>query len=57
MIANQPDDRSTREYLLKEREQREDNHIPEGDPVIFVEVTISDASDFEGVLDVRGEEV
>ncbi len=57
IIANHPDDRTSREYLLKEREQREDNHIPEGDPVLFLEVTVSDASEFAPVLRVRGEAV
>ncbi len=57
VIANHPDDRSPREYLLKEREQREDNHIPRGDPVLFLEVTVSDASEFAPVLDVKGEEI
>lgn len=57
VIANHPDDRSPREYLLKEREQREDNHIPVGDPVIFFEVTVRDASDFAPVLRIRGEEI
>jgi hypothetical protein len=57
IIANQPDERDSREYLLKEREQREDNHIPPGDPVLFFEVTISDASEFAPVLTVKGEEI
>jgi len=57
IIANQPDDRTRREYLLKEREQREDNHIPPGDPVLFLEVTVSDASEFAPVLHVVGEEI
>jgi hypothetical protein len=55
IIANHPDERNAREYLLKEREQREDNHIPPGDPVVFLEVRVSDASDFAPVLQVRGE--
>jgi hypothetical protein len=57
IIANHPDERNAREYLLKEREQREDSHIPTGDPVLFLEVTVSDASDFAPVLDVQGEEI
>ena len=43
IIPNQPDARDRREYRLKEKEQREDNHIPRGDPVLFFEVTVSDA--------------
>jgi hypothetical protein len=57
IIANHPDERDAREYLLKEREQREDNHIPPGDPVLFLEVTVADASEFAPVLYVEGEEI
>ncbi len=57
IIANHPDERNAREYLLKEREQREDNHIPVGDTVLFLEVTVSDASDFVEVLHVSGFEI
>jgi hypothetical protein len=45
------------EYDHKEREQREDNHIPEDVPIIFLEVDVEDASEFEDVLEVRGVEV
>ena len=45
------------EYARKEREQREDNHIPEGQPIIFLEVDVEDASEFTDVLEVRGVEV
>jgi hypothetical protein len=57
LIANHPDERNTREYLLKEREEREASHIPSGDPVLFLEVTVQDASDFASTVNVRGEEV
>lgn len=54
IIANHPDERNEREYLLKEREERESNQIPPGDPVLFLEVTVGDASEFAGVLHVHG---
>jgi hypothetical protein len=57
IIANHPDARNAREYLLKEREQRAENNIPHGYPVLFLEVTVSDASEFAPVLRVRGEEI
>jgi hypothetical protein len=57
IIANHPDERDAREYLLKLREQREDHHIPLGSPVLFFEVAIADASEFAPVLEVRGEEI
>lgn len=55
IIANHPDDRSEREYLLKEREERESSHIPPSDAVLFLEVTVQDASEFAPKLRVRGE--
>ena len=45
------------EYARKEREQREDNHIPAGEQILFLEVDIEDASEFEDVLEVKGVEV
>ncbi len=57
VIANHPDERDSREYLIKEREEREANHIPPGDPVIFFEVKIADASEFATELKVKGEEI
>jgi hypothetical protein len=55
IIANNPDGRTRREYLLKEREEREASHIPAGDPVLFLEVSVSDASEFAPTLKVAGE--
>jgi len=57
VIANHPDDRSSREYLAKEREERAASHIPAGDPVLFLEVSVTDASEFAPTLNVRGEEI
>jgi hypothetical protein len=54
IIANHPDDRTDREYLLKEREEREASHIPTGDAVLFLEVTITDASEFDRSIHVHG---
>ena len=45
------------EYARKEREQREDNHIPPEEPILFLEVQVDDASEFMDVLEVRGVEV
>ena len=45
------------EYARKEKEQREDNHIPASDPILFLEVDVEDASEFTDVLEVRGVEV
>ena len=57
IIANHPDDRTPREYLLKEREEREASNIPAGDPVLFLEVTVADASEFAPVIRVLGQSI
>lgn len=57
VLANHPDDRTSREYLAKEQEEREASHIPSGDRVVFLEVTIKDASEFAPTLRVVGEEI
>jgi hypothetical protein len=56
LIANEPDERDEREYREKEEEQRRDNRLPNQAPVLFVEVKVTDPSDFEAPLRVRGEE-
>src|SRR5215203_780826 len=45
------------EYARKLREQREDNRIRPGEPVLFLEVNVADPSEFKDVLEVRGVEV
>ncbi len=57
IIANHPDDRTSREYLLKEREEREASHIPTGVPVLFLEVTVTDASEFAPSVRVIGQQI
>jgi hypothetical protein len=57
IIANHPDDRTSREYLVKEHEEREASHIPVGDPVLFLEVNVRDASEFAATVRVMGEEI
>jgi hypothetical protein len=55
IIANEPDARDEEEYREKEKEAREIHNIPNDCALIFLEVTISDASDFETNLYVHGE--
>jgi len=54
IIANRRDFGTAQEYQMKEKEKREDNHIPPEDPVLFLEVKVCDASDFSDVLKVKG---
>ncbi|HEX7774182.1 MAG TPA: hypothetical protein VF435_17285, partial [Pyrinomonadaceae bacterium] len=57
IITNRCDRGDALEYEAKEKEKRLDNHIPAGEPILFFEVTPGDASEFSGVLKVRGESV
>jgi hypothetical protein len=55
IIANEPHARDVLEYLEKEHEERTRNQIPADAPVLFLEVTVSDPSEFEARLQVTGE--
>lgn len=57
VIPNRPEQRDGAEYLRKEEETRRDHDIPENEQILFVEITIRDASNFSGELKVRGYEV
>jgi hypothetical protein len=57
IVANRRQKGDEREYRLKEEEQREDNHIPADVPILFLEIEVEDASEFEDVLEVSGVEV
>ncbi|MFI1091574.1 amino acid transporter [Streptomyces sp. NPDC020917] len=54
-IANEPDNRDAAEYRDKAQQIRSDNDLLPEDDVVFVEVTVRDASDFESAVTVRGE--
>jgi hypothetical protein len=45
------------EYANTEQDQREETHVPEDIPLLFLEVGVDDPSEFEEVLKVRGVEV
>ncbi|WP_433300329.1 amino acid transporter [Actinoplanes sp. CA-030573] len=55
LVANEPDKRDAREYSDKIAQILADNDMADDRDVIFVEVTVADASDFETELHVRGE--
>jgi hypothetical protein len=57
LIANRKQAGDEKEYFEKEREVRDDNHIPESDSVLFLEIQISDASEFVGKIEVQGVKV
>ncbi|MDQ1481942.1 MAG: hypothetical protein QOF35_18 [Actinomycetota bacterium] len=54
LVANEPDARDAAEYAQKLEQVRQDHDLPIDADVIFVEVTVKDASDFETRLDVHG---
>ena len=54
IIAHRPDKRTIEEYDKKEQQARDDHSLDKGEPVIFLEVTQGDASEFSDDLDVRG---
>jgi hypothetical protein len=56
LVANEPDALDPTEYHEKVRQIQADNDLPDDD-IIFVEVTLTDPSDFEAALDVQGEVV
>ncbi|MBW4684413.1 MAG: amino acid transporter [Komarekiella atlantica HA4396-MV6] len=57
LIANRLNEGDVQEYFLKEKEVREDNHIPANDPILFLEIMVSDASEFADVIKVKGVQV
>jgi hypothetical protein len=57
IIPNRPESRDREEYERKEYETRRDHDIESDEAILFVEVTIKDASNFTGNVKVRGYEV
>jgi hypothetical protein len=54
LVANAPEARDEREYREKSQQVREDHNLL-GEPLVFVEVTLTDPSVFETELVVHGE--
>jgi hypothetical protein len=57
IIAHDTDIRTPEHYEQKVQEQRCCNLIPEHDPVLFLEVTVVDPSEFSGEITIEGVEV
>lgn len=55
VLANEPDDGTALEYRQKLSEGQRHSTLPVRSPVLFLEVTGTDSSDFEEDLHVRGE--
>jgi hypothetical protein len=56
LIAHEPDERVEQEYHDKVSEQRDVNRLPIDEPFMFLEVTVTNPSDFSSALRVCGEE-
>jgi hypothetical protein len=56
MLPNEPDARDQQEYREKEASLREVHHIAPDTPVLFLEVTLADTSEFSADLEVVGEQ-
>jgi hypothetical protein len=54
LVANEPVAGDPAQYADKARQIRDDNDLADEGDTIFVEVTVTDPSDFESLLSVRG---
>ncbi|MGH3687439.1 MAG: amino acid transporter [Pseudonocardiaceae bacterium] len=54
IVANQPDAGDATEYREKTAEELAHHHIPDPERIVFLEITITDPSDFETELHVAG---
>ena len=55
LVANEPGPRDRHEYDDKLRQLRADQELPDDTDVVFVEVTVTNPSDFESRLEVHGQ--
>ena len=54
IIANHPRRSDDTEYSRREKDQREDNNIPSGEPIVFLEIYVRDPSEFSADLNISG---
>jgi hypothetical protein len=57
ILAIRPGDGRREAYEAKMREARESHHLPDDQPVLFLEVSPGNASDFTGTLTIKGDDV
>jgi hypothetical protein len=57
IVTNRREVGDVAEYRFKEHEKRVDNHIPANDPIVFYEIDLGDASEFQGKLKIRGYDI
>jgi hypothetical protein len=57
LVANDPDKPDATDYALKERQHREIEGISFEEPLLFLEIGVSDPSEFAHVLEVHGVEI
>jgi len=57
ILASRPGDSNVEEYVRKLRDARDAHHLPESQPVLFLEVRPGDVSDFSGRLKIHGVDV
>ncbi|CAN5509912.1 APC family permease [soil metagenome] len=54
IVPNHPEEQNILEYERETLEARRDHQIPEDQPLIFLEIEVKDASDFSGIVRVKG---
>jgi hypothetical protein len=54
IIAHRPNRGDEQEYRQKEQDTRQEQHLPVDDPVIFLEIKVSDPSEFAGTIHIQG---
>lgn len=57
IVANKRQAGDVHEYELKDQEQRDANNIPPDAPILFLEIEVSDASEFTGVMEIKGVQI
>ncbi|WP_055074475.1 APC family permease [Pseudanabaena sp. 'Roaring Creek'] len=57
VIAHRPNRGDDGEYCQKETDTRQEHHLPVDDPLIFLEIQVSDPSEFAGTIHIEGHQV